>query len=57
MNTTAKGGATFAQDSSAEVIDMPSHAEKSGCIDFVLPIEKISVKLQKLATAIQRKMR
>ena len=45
----AKGGTTFAQDPSAEVSDMPLHAEKSGCIDFILPLDKISKELQKLA--------
>lgn len=43
----AKGGTTFAQDPSAEVDEMPLHAEKSGCIDFVLPLEKIAQELQK----------
>ena len=52
----AKGGSTFAQDNSAEVNHMPASAEASGCIDFVLPIDKISAKLQKLAAAIQQKM-
>ena len=52
----ARGGATFAQDPSAEVYDMPLHAEKSGCIDFVLPIDKISAKLQKMAVAMKRKV-
>ena len=45
----AKGGTTFAQDPSAEVNDMPLHAEKSGCIDFILPLDKISEELQKIA--------
>lgn len=48
----AKGGTTFAQDMSAEVADMPLHAQASGCIDFVLPLDKISDELQRLiATA------
>ena len=42
----AKGGTTFAQDMSAEVDDMPLHAQASGCVDFVLPLDKISDKLQ-----------
>ena len=50
-----KGGTTFAQDPSAEVNDMPLHAEKSGCIDFVLPLQKISKELQKLASTIKNK--
>ena len=53
----ARGGATFAQDPSAEVNDMPLHAEKSGCIDFVLPIHKIAAKLQNMAVAMKRKVR
>ena len=48
----AKGGTTFAQDPSAEVNDMPLHAEKAGCIDFVLPLEKISKELQKLVNKL-----
>jgi chemotaxis response regulator CheB len=47
----AKGGTTFAQDMSAEVNLMPRHAEAAGCIDFVLPADKISEELQKLARA------
>ena len=46
----AKGGTTFAQDKSAEVNDMPLHAVASGCIDFVLPPEKIPDELMRLAT-------
>jgi two-component system CheB/CheR fusion protein len=50
------GGKTFAQDNSAEVIDMPLSAEATGCIDFILPPEKISEELQQLAsTSISRK--
>ncbi len=44
----AKGGTTFAQDMSAEVNLMPRHAETAGCIDFVLPPDKISEELQRL---------
>ena len=44
----AKGGTTFAQDDSAEVNHMPVRAQDSGCIDFVLPIGKISAELQKM---------
>ena len=48
----AKGGTTFAQDMSAEVTDMPLHAQASGCVDFVLPLDRISDELQRLiATA------
>lgn len=45
----ANGGTTFAQDESAEVDGMPRSAQASGCIDFVLPPEKIADKLQKMA--------
>ena len=45
----AKGGTTFAQDKSAEVDGMPLSAQASGCVDFVLPPDKIAGKLQKLA--------
>ena len=45
----AKGGTTFAQDESAEVDDMPYSAQASGCVDFVLPPDKIVDQLQKLA--------
>ncbi len=45
----AKGGTTFAQDKSAEVNHMPLSAQATGCVDFVLPVEKISYELIKLA--------
>jgi two-component system CheB/CheR fusion protein len=45
----AKGGATFAQDTSAEVGDMPLHVQAAGYIDFVLPPDKIPDELQRLA--------
>ncbi len=51
----AKGGTTFAQDMSAEVHGMPRHAEAAGCIDFVLPPDKISEELQRLARASRSK--
>lgn len=47
----ANGGITFAQDVSSEVHLMPRHAEAAGCIDFVLPADKIAEKLRKLASA------
>ena len=37
----ANGGKTFAQDMSAEVEGMPLSAQASGCVDFVLPPDKI----------------
>jgi two-component system CheB/CheR fusion protein len=52
----AKGGTTFAQDS-AEVNDMPLSAQATGCIDFVLPLEKISDELQKLEALDQKVLR
>jgi two-component system CheB/CheR fusion protein len=45
----AKGGTTFAQDMSAEVGEMPLHAQASGCVDFVMPPGKIPDELQRLA--------
>jgi len=47
----AKGGATFAQDASAEVNGMPLSAQNSGCVDFVLPPDKIADKLRRIAGA------
>ena len=44
----AKGGTIFAQDSSAEVGDMPLHAQASGYVDFVLPPDKIPDELTKI---------
>lgn len=51
----AKGGTTFAQDGSAEVSGMSLSAQASGCVDFVLPPDKIADELRKLArTAVKR---
>ena len=47
----AKGGTTFAQDGSAEVSGMPLSAQATGCVDFVLPPEKIPDELKKLVSA------
>jgi len=47
-----KGGTTFAQDDSAEVTDMPHHAEQSGSIDFVLSPGKIAEELHRMAEAV-----
>jgi two-component system CheB/CheR fusion protein len=49
-----KGGTTFAQDMSAEVNLMPRHAQAAGHVDFVLPPEKISDELKKLAALYRR---
>ena len=44
-----KSGITFAQDESAEIDGMPLRAQASGYVDFVLPPEKISAALIKIA--------
>ena len=44
----ANGGKTFAQDMSAEQDGMPLSAQASGCVDFVLPPDKIPDQLQRL---------
>ena len=44
----AAGGTTFAQDTSAEVSGMPLSAQATGCVDFVLPPDKIPAELDKL---------
>lgn len=41
----AAGGATFAQDSSAEFRSMPDSAIATGCVDHVLPAEAIAREL------------
>lgn len=48
----AKGGTTFAQDTSALVNAMPRHAQTSGYVDFVLPPDKISHELQKIGKRV-----
>ena len=48
----ANGGKTFAQDMSAEVDQMPLSAQASGCVDFVMPLDKIPGKLKSLAAAL-----
>ena len=45
----AKGGTTFAQDMSAEVNDMPLSAQAAGCVDFVLPPQKITLELSRIS--------
>ncbi len=49
----ANGGKTFAQDSSAEVGHMPLSAQAAGCVDFVLPVNKIPYQLKILAAALE----
>ena len=51
----AVGGITFAQDNSAEVSGMPISAQATGCVDFVLPPEMISVRLNKLIVKVTGK--
>lgn len=47
----AKEGTTFAQDVSAQVAGMPHSAVVSGCVDFVLPPDKIPDELRRLVSA------
>lgn len=49
------GGTTFAQDLSADVDSMPLHAVASGCVDFVLPPEKIADELLAMAKALHNR--
>ena len=49
----ANGGKTFAQDMSAEVDSMPLSAQAAGCVDFVLPLNKIPDKLKRLAVELK----
>jgi two-component system CheB/CheR fusion protein len=49
----ANGGKTFVQDNSAEVDHMPISAQMAGCVDFVLPLNKIPAKLKKLAAELK----
>jgi CheB methylesterase len=48
----AKGGTTFAQDMSAIVDGMPLTAQASGCIDFVLPPDKIAEELANIGARV-----
>ena len=49
----AKGGLMFAQDYSAEIEHMPLSAQVAGCVDFVLPPNKIAIELKRLATSFK----
>jgi len=51
----ANGGTTFAQDTSAEVKSMPRSAQASGCVDLVLPPDKIPEALRRLVSALTTK--
>jgi chemotaxis response regulator CheB len=50
----ARGGTTFAQDSSAEVAGMSLSAQATGCVDFVLPIDLIAGELRRLSGTSRR---
>ena len=50
----AKGGTTFAQDTSAEVSGMSRSAQAAGCVDFVLPPEKMADELKRLGRRTHR---
>jgi two-component system CheB/CheR fusion protein len=49
----AKGGTNIIQDQSAEVSSMPLSALASGCIDFVLPPNKMPGELLRLSERIR----
>ena len=51
----AVGGTTFAQDNSAEVNGMPLSAQATGCVDFVLPPEKIPAELNRMVNKLAAK--
>lgn len=51
----AVGGTTFAQDISADVRSMPISAQATGCVDFVLPPEKIPAALTRLVDKLMAK--
>ena len=46
----AMGGTSFAQDASATVGGMPLSARLSGCVDFVLPPDRIAAELRRLGS-------
>ena len=49
----AHGGKTFTQDMSAEFDSMPLNAQASGCVDFVMSLDKIPGKLKSLAASLK----
>ena len=49
----AHGGKTFAQDMSAEFNSMPLSAQASGCVDFVMSLDKFPDKLKSLAASLK----
>jgi len=50
----AKGGTTFAQDSTAEFDGMPLSAQASGCVDFVLSPAAMPGELRRLASTYKK---
>ena len=48
----AQGGKTFAQDMSAIVDGMPLTAQAAGCVDFVLPPDKIAEELANIGARV-----
>jgi two-component system CheB/CheR fusion protein len=52
----AVGGATFAQDTSAEVSGMPLSAQATGYVDFVLTPDKIPAELDRLISRFREKV-
>jgi two-component system CheB/CheR fusion protein len=51
----AKGGTTFAQDTSAEEDDMPLSAQASGCVDFVLSPDKMPSELETMVSTYKKR--
>jgi two-component system CheB/CheR fusion protein len=51
----AKGGTTFAQDTSAEEDDMPLSAQASGCVDFVLSPDKMPSELETMVNTYKKR--
>ena len=49
----AHGGKIFAQDMSAEIDHMPLSARATGCVDYVLPLDKVPEKLKSLAASLK----
>ena len=48
----AKGGTPYAQDMSAIVDGMPLTAQAAGCVDFVLPPDKIAEELANIGARV-----
>ena len=54
LHIKAKDGIVFAQDISAEEHSMPFSVREAGCVDFILPPDKIAAKLRSLAAESRR---